>query len=316
MGAVPKSIRSPIQVALEARSAVQQTGGLTGTVVLAPDSVPLTGVEVSLHVITADSGGVVATSVSDETGRFRFEVDPSTHKDPESTVYLLTTRYQDVMYVGDALHRLPESESELSIVVFESRPVGSLPLTKRRTVVQVAGGVFELLDVFELVNDSDFTLVRAPDAESGWEVALPSGAGRTASASIGFGSGSYELYGDRVLFDLSVPPGGRTFSVRYRLSGPLVRLVLDRPLVEQLVFVEEGAGVLVEGLTPAGTTELEGKRFARFSGANLQAGDASTLRLTAVASPKRYAWMALSLGVVLAAAALVGWRLAARTPAP
>jgi hypothetical protein len=279
---------------------------------LAPDSVTLAGVEVSLHVITPDSGGVVATSVSDDAGRFRFEVDPPTGGNAESTVYLLTTRYQDVVYVGDALHSFPESQDELSLLVYESRPVDELPLVRRSTVVQAAGGGLELLDVFEIVNDSDTTLVRSPDAGSGWEVSLPSGAGRTASASIGFGSGSYELRADDMLLDLSVPPGGRTFSVRYRVSGPVVQLALDRPLAEQLVFVEEESGMRVEGLTPAGSAEFEGGRFDRFSGTDRQPGTPATIRVTSVGSPRRYAWIALFAGAVLAVAALVAWRATAR----
>jgi hypothetical protein len=283
---------------------------LGGRVVLGTDSIPVPGLDVSLHRIGAEEGGVAGADVTDDRGRFAFSVEASDNEEDRSTVYLVTARYKDVVYFGEALHMVRESSDDYVIVVYDTKPVVDFPLSSRQTVVATNGSAFEVLDMFELSNDADSSLVRA--AEAKWMVRLPDGAGAVARVSTGFGMGNFEVTGDVVRLDFEIPPGGRTFNVQYLLTQRVLRVPASAVGDHEVLIDPRIEVASTTGWTEGDLLNLGGRQFRRLA-ARAGAGEVElTIPGAVETAPGRHAWWMLALGVLLAAAAVLTWRLGLR----
>ena len=283
---------------------------VSGYLALGPDSVPLSGVEIELHRIAPDSAGIADRRLSDDAGRFRFDIPIETGTDRVEAVYLATARYEGVLYFGRALHALNAPIDDYVILAFGTERVEELPVHARRTVILRTPAGLSVEDAFAVRNDGARTLVAADGAEEGWRIRLPKGSGATAEPAGGMARADLEIDGDAIRVVGTVLPGGRTFVVRYELAGREVMLQNAHALTSQeLLLASELSAATVEGLTPAGTATLDDVSYTRFSSTS----PPTVVRVRIVAGSNRnrlYAWLSLAAGLTLSAAAIGAWRRA------
>jgi hypothetical protein len=259
-------------VVLPAPLAAQQGDDvLRGRVVL--EAEPVAAVPVTLHRVTAQESGVIATTVSDPSGRFQFRVPP-----PDSagfTVYFTTADYLSVRYFGQPIHPGdPREDYALEVFDTASSLPGALRLARRDLVVfPHADGGWEVNEVVRVRNTAERTLVSA-SAMPTWSISLPAGARDFEVGESDLPADQLRQMGDRLLLLMPLLPGDRELLFRYRIPGDRaeVLLKLDAPADSVNLYIQQPAPhVEVTGLAPREIFEVQGDRFLRFSGADLAA---------------------------------------------
>lgn len=286
---------------------------------------PLSGETVTLHRVAPDSSGAVDRTRAGSDGDFRFVLPSEPGSVDGGPVYFASVRYRGVLYFGSAVNQAAQLDSLYRIEVYDTTtaPPGgaSFPVAARNLLLEEAEEGWSVIDLFQIRNDGDRTVVAA---EGGivWSYPLPP-EGR------GFEVGESDLAPDAVSFagdslrvSAPVPPGERTYLIRYDLPELSFTVPLPGSTEHfELLMREPAPEVSVSGAARARPVEIEpGSNYRRFSAADV--GD-RTVELTAGGGGESVpvAWIAVVLGLVLSGAAIVAVRRepeavrsAARTP--
>ena len=259
---------------------------------------------VVLHRISADASGPVDSmnTTPDGTYRFRYRLDG-----PQS-MYIVSSRYAGIAYFTTPLREAVVSSPDGDITVYDTTSA-VFPLSVRARHVVVAppeGGVRRVVDVFEVANDSNRTLIAGASGAT-WRVALP----RKARD---FGSSGGDLPPDAFRFSLAdaellvpFPPGSRQLVLTYAIpaTGSIDIPVVDATGTLEVLIEGTGGRVTGAGLTAEEPVSMEGRTFQRFTASPVSAsssfviggsgggGNASRLALLAIAV------IAVALGIVV-----------------
>lgn len=293
---------------------------LEGRVVQGEGGDPLPDAPVVLHRVASGSAGSVDSTSADASGRFRFSL-PTVPGSEESEVYFASVRFRDVLYFGPAVAQADQLDSLYVVEVHDTAVAPAegraFPVTTRNLLFEEAEDEdgWSVVDLIEIRNDGDRTFVARPDGLV-WTHPLPTGA-------TDFEIGQSDLPPSATTFEdgsirvrAPVPPGERTYLVRYRLPEDDIRIPLPGRTDEfELLVREPGPEITVAGLERVPPVEIEpGSNYRRFSGADLSnhvvevtPGDPD--------SEFRIAWVAVVLALVLTGAGLVAVRRG-RSPAP
>jgi hypothetical protein len=259
---------------------------LRGEVVRAGEGVP--GLPVQLHRVTRESAGVVAETVTGPGGAFRVDVPPA--DTGTFSVFFATALADGVRYFGPAVHPGDSAEGYRVVVYDTTSAAGTADSLRvsRRDVFLMPGtrGGWEVAEMVRVLNPSGRTLV-AREGAPVFGMDVPEGitdfeAGEAGTAD-GTPAGSAEvvLMGGRVLATVPITPGERDFFFRYRLASGKrsMALPVDRATDTLLMYVRQpGPQVHVEGLGEGRLMEAGGERFVRFSGTDLPAAAAVSMR--------------------------------------
>ena len=267
---------------------------------------PVTSQMVVLHRISSDSSGPIDSAQTSANGAYRFRY----RLDSPRSMYIVSTRYSGVAYFTAPLRERAVSSPDGDVTVYDTTSVG-FPLTVRGRHIVIApadpGGLRRVVDVYEVANDSNRTLVAGATGRT-WRVTLPAGAREP-------GSGGGDLPPEAFRFaegqaDLLVPfaPGARQVVLTYAIpSGSTVTMPITDATSTLEVLVEgTGATVRGAGLSAEDTVSFEGRTFHRFTaspvaagasfeitGGSAWSGRAGRLALVAVAA------IAVALGIVI-----------------
>ena len=265
---------------------------------------PVSGQMVVLHRISADSSGPVDSARTTSGGSYRLTY----RLEGTRSMYIVSTRYAGVAYFTTPLRDRTVTSPDGDVAVYDTSSA-AFPLTVRARHVVIApadeGGMRRVVDVFEVANDSNRTLV-AGAAGYTWRVRLPdaarepgAGGGDLPPEAFRFTDGNGDLL-------VPFPPGSRQLVMQYAIpAGSRVTM----PIADAVTTLEvllEGRGVTVSGagLTVEDTVSLEGRSFQRFTAAQVAAGasfevgqsgggNAGRLALLAVAA------IAIALGIMI-----------------
>lgn len=277
------------------------------------DSTPVAGVEVALHRVAGESGGVVDRDTTAGDGRFRLTGAPASGEGGD--LYLAATRYRGVLYFGPAYRGGEEPPAPYLVPVYETAAAGSvdpLPVGTRHLILRPGGdGAWRVTDLVEVRNDSDRTVV--PDTGGGevWSVGLPGRAEGARVAQAGVTGGEVRVEDGLVRSSSALRPGGQRVSVRYSLPrGEPVTLPTRRP-VERLELLVGGreAGLASSALASAGPVRFRDSVYHRYTASGLGPGD--DVEFTAGGSgggAGLLPWLFAGAGVLLLAAAGYLWR--------
>jgi hypothetical protein len=234
--------------------------------------VPMVGVVVTLHRIGPNAAGAVDSLRTDRRGgfSFRFVAD-------SASMYLATSRHAGIAYFAPPT-RLGDAPGESEIVVFDTTSV-LLPLrvSGRHLVVSApnASGARELVEVYEIQNDTIVTAVStAPDRPT-FQARLPAGARNVRATQGDFTGGAVQVEGTTARVMAPIAPGVRQLVLTYELEAGIFPLALglDVPADVLEVLLEEQAGRVDGGAVQAlGPVTVEGRNFARFVGRDVPAG--------------------------------------------
>jgi hypothetical protein len=287
----PDALRGPVRaalllllLALAAPLAAQQ---LRGRVLRAGAGVE--GVAVTLHRVTRDSAGAVATATSAPDGSFAFTLPRA--DTTGFNVFFATAEFAGVRYFGPPLHR-DDPAAGYAVQVFDTVSAGAARAgvrVARRDVVFLPeeDGSAEVNELLRLRNPGDRTLVVGSEVAT-WEFRLPEG---VLAFEVGEGEiapGMVQRRGSRVLVTASLAPGDHELFVRYRLGRGATRTVL--PLARgtdsvSLFIRQPSAAATVAGLEAPTRVESNGESFLRFGGAGLGERGALEVRWERAAPP-------------------------------
>lgn len=232
---------------------------------------PVASQMVVLHRISADSSGPVDSARTSTAGTYRFRY----RLEGPRTMYIVSSRYAGIAYFTTPLREAAVTSPDGDITVYDTTSA-VFPLTVRARHVVVAppeGGFRRVVDVFEVANDSNHTLIAGQRGPT-WRVALPreardfsSSGGDLPPEAFRFALGDAELL-------VPFPPGSRQLVLTYAIPA---RGSIDVPVVDATANLEvlvEGAGgrAAGAGLTAEEPVSMEGRTFQRYTASPVSAG--------------------------------------------
>jgi len=246
---------------------------LNGQVILSGQ--PLPQVMVTIHRVTLEESGPYDSLRAGPDGRFSFVLPASPTAESAHEVYFAAVSVDDVLYFGQPVATVQALDSLYIIETFPSDTVGAtppeLPISVRNIFLEPTGqGDWAVTDLFEVRNDGVTTLV-SDGNHPVFSYPLPAGA-------TGFELGQSDLAADAVSFTggalhvlAPIPPGERTYMIRYRL--PNLNFTIPAPgfTAQFEVLAKEPVDLEVQGLTSQGSRELQpGQSFQHYLGNNLR----------------------------------------------
>ena len=262
---------------------------------------PVAGQVVVLHRISADSSGPVDSVRTTATGTYRFRY----RLESPRSMYIVSSRYAGIAYFTTPLREATVTSPDADISVFDTTSA-VFPLTVRARHVVVApaeaNGFRRVVDVFEVANDSNRTLIAGPGGMT-WRVALPAEAREPGSSggdlppdAFRFSAGSAELV-------VPFPPGSRQLVLTYAIPARgAVSIPVPDAVTNLEVLVEGSVGrVSGAGLSAEDPVSMEGRTFQRFTASPVAAG---TSFIVASGGAGRNAGRVALLGLAAVAVAL------------
>lgn len=265
---------------------------------------PVQGVWVVLHRVGADTAGPVDSIRSDARGTYRIAYR---QRGDERTIYFVSAHYGGIAYFSPPLPPDGATEDDAELIVYDTASSGiPLRVQGRHIVISAAGaeGARDIVEVYEIANETDRTLISPDDRQATWRGRLPAG---VTEVRIGEGDVAQEavrIAGDTLEVYAPMAPGLKSFSLAYRVPATAfpLRVPIDSPVVTFEVLVEDPA-VRVEapGLAPTQPATVEGRTFRRFEADSVPAGTVLRASLPALGDSRRSLYVAVVLIAVMAA---------------
>ena len=236
---------------------------------------------VTLHRVGTDSSGPVDSVRTDAAGRYALH-----YRRPlsDEAVYFAAAIYRGIAYFSTPLksQRATGEEGEITVFDTTSRAV-ELHVRGHHVVVSAPrpDGLRNIVEVWELSNDTTVTVVGRDSLTPVWNGVLPARAENFAGGEGDVSAGALAARGNRVVLLAPFGPGVKQISYSYTLPPAAFPLIvpLENPTVVLEVLVEEpGAQVSGAGLRSMAAATTGGRTFKRFLGQDAPA--ASQVRIT------------------------------------
>ncbi|HUF30203.1 MAG TPA: hypothetical protein VMM77_06020 [Gemmatimonadaceae bacterium] len=262
------------------------------------------GVWIVLHRVASDTAGPVDSTRSGAAGDYRIAYRQS---GDERTIYFVSAHHDGIAYFSPPIPPAGASEDEAELIVYDTASAGiPLSLAGRHIVVSTAGedGLRDVVEVYEVANQTDRTLVSPDDQQPTWSGRLPAGA-----TGVRIGEGDVPQEAVRVehgALHVVAPmaPGLKQFSLAYRVAPDAfpLRISLDSSVATLEVLLEDPA-MRVEGagLAPSPSVTVEGREFRRFEAAGVAAGSEVRVLLPALGQSRSTMYVAVLLVAIMAA---------------
>jgi len=262
------------------------------------------GVWVVLHRVGSDTAGPVDSVRSGRSGAYRI---PYRQLGDERTIYFVSAQYAGIAYFSPPIPAGGSTEDEGEMIVYDTASAGIPLRVQSRHIVMSAGGVDgarDIVEVYEIVNETERTLISPDDVRPTWRGTLPAaatdvriGEGDVAAEAVQISPGTLEILAP-------IAPGLKSFSLAYRLptSAFPLRLAIDSGVALLEVLLEDPAMRLEgAGLTPIEPANIEGRLFRRFTAENVPPGAEVRASVPAFAQSNRTLYVAIVLVAVMAA---------------
>jgi len=229
---------------------------------------PIRSVRVVLHRVGADRAGPLDSVFTDARGGYAFRYRPSGNAD---AIYFVSASYRGIAYFTAPLRGVNVRGDDAAITVFDTSS-GPVPIhvIGRHFVLGVpdGSGRREIVEVYELGNDSSVTLVSGGRDRPVWIGHLPGGAenprinpsGEIPASAVTFSR-------ERVELRAPLSPGAHQLSFAYdlRRDGLPLAVPIEAPAGVIEVLVEEPrATVSGARLSEVAPVTTAGRTFRRF----------------------------------------------------
>jgi hypothetical protein len=175
-------------------------------------------------------------------------------------------------------------------------------------------GKREIVEVFELANDSTVTRVAAGDVPV-WSATLPDGATDVRIGQGDLAEDAIRTDGGRVRVYAPLAPGLKQLSYAYRMGArafPLARPVQGPGGLLEVLLEEPNAVATAPGLARVDPVTVESRTFTRFLAPDVAAGGVVRIEMQRAALISRRGWIIALVAVISAAMALLllrsNWR--------
>lgn len=228
---------------------------------------PVAGVWVTLHRVGKDSAGPIDSSRVGTDGRFAFRYER--WGDPDA-VYFLSGTYGGIAYFSEPLRSAFVQGDAAQILVYDTTSsTAGVRVQGRHLLVssQRDGRRHEVIEVYELSNDSAQTVVSPDSARPVWSTSIPAEAQEFQVSRGDVGAEAVTLRNGRVSLFAPISPGIRQLSFSYFLpasSFPLEVPMRRRAEVLEVLVEDPAARVSGAGLAEEEPVTLESRQFKRF----------------------------------------------------
>lgn len=276
------------------------------------DLVPVNGVWVTIHRVGSDTAGPIDSMRVGADGRYHFRYARTGRTD---AVYFVSASYDGIAYFSRPLTTTSVSGDEAAIVVFDTTSV-HFPLSIKGRHIIIASpnvdGSREVVEAYEIANDSDRTLVSLDDAHATFTAQLPAGVTTIQVGESDISPAAVSAAGGRVIVTAPFAPGLKQLSFSYRVpqsSFPLRIPVTQSATVLEVLLEEPKATAAGSSLKPVAPVAIQGRPFLRFLGADAAAGSSVEVTvpvIRAAASERLYREIAIALAALMVAG-LLAW---------
>ncbi len=269
---------------------------------------PVPELWVVLHRVGSDTAGPLDSMRTRGDGRFHFTYR---RRGSGDAVYFLSASYGGIAYFSSVLRARHASGDDAEIEVFDTTS-GPLALHVQGHHVVVSAprqdGTRELVEVYDLSNDSSVTLISPDDAHPTFTSVLPAGATHFQVGQTDVSPNAIRADSGRVEVVAPFAPGLKQLSFAYRVppsSFPLA-IPIERPTTILEVLLEEpAAGVTGAKISAVQPVSVEGRGFHRFLGHDVPANEVLTITVpTAGGTSKRALYLA-GIAIAVGAAMLI-----------
>lgn len=293
---------------------------VSGRVVIpsAQQETPVPGIFVTVHRVGSDSAGPLDSVRTDSRGHYTVHY---TRFGSDDALYFAAAVYRGIAYFTSPLRgeRTEGDDGEITVFDTTSHPV-TLTLQGRHVVVSApnATGSREIVEVYEISNDTTATLVPRDSLTPVWSAPLPADATDFSPGQGDVAASALTRRGNRVELFAPFGPGVKQLSFSYVLKDgafPL-KITLERQTgVFEVLLEEQAAQAKSPSLRAQGAVSTQGRTFKRFLAQGAPAGE--TVRIdvpTAAGATRANVLIALAVVIVLAMVAALWRALSRRAP--
>jgi hypothetical protein len=280
--------------------------------------VGIPGVMVTVHRVGPDSAGALDSARTDRTGRYTIRYRRFGH---ESAVYFAAALHHGIAYFSSPLRSARASADDAEITVFDTTSTPVRFTVRGHHIVVGApkpDGGRDIVEVFELSNDTTATVVGPDSLAPVWSAPIPRSATDFTAGPGDVSPVTLQQRGDRVVLAAAFAPGLKQLSYSYRLTPKAfpLSLALERATVVLEVLLEEpGAQVRAQALRSMGEVTTQGRRFKRFLGQDMEQGTMVRIDVpTTSADTRARVLVGLAVAITLAMVATLARALLRRRP--
>jgi hypothetical protein len=266
---------------------------------------PVAKVMVTLHRVGPDSAAPMDSTRTDAAGRFHFTY----HRfGSTEAIYFVSSTYDGIAYFSEPLKAAVVHGGDADVTVFDTTS-GPVPMSVRGRHLIVsapaADGLRDVVEVFEISNDSGVTMVSPPGASGRftWSAALPAGAERFSGGQGDVPADAISKVGARAQVVAPFAPGVKQLSYRYSVPASAfpLRVPLEKPTSVLEVLIEEPMARLSGGATLQETNPVSagGRNFRRFLAQDVPGGRTIQVGVPAITGDKAslfFAVLVLAIG--------------------
>lgn len=271
-----------------------------------PDrQVPVPGVMVTLHRVGTDWSGAVDSVRTDAQGRYALSYRRAVADD---AIYFAAAVYRGIAYFSNPLQSAIISGEAGEIAVFDTTSHAVEFHVQGHHVVVSAprpDGVRDVVEVWELSNDTTVTVVGKDSLSPIWSAPLPPGATNVAGGQGDVSASAIVQKGDRVTLLAAFGPGVKQLSYAYSLASsafPLEIPVGAPTGVLEILLEEPTATVSGGGLLPQPTATTSGRTFKRLLAQSVPPGEVVRIAVPATTATTRtrvLVWLAGTIVLVM-----------------
>jgi hypothetical protein len=304
---VPSALASAQSLGDSVMTTVRPTAAIASGRVVIPGrerEIAVPGVIVTLHRVGSDTAGPLDSIATDAQGRYLLHYRRFGRED---AVYFAATVYRGIAYFSEPIRGVQSSGTAGEITVFDTTSHGvTLHAQGHHIVVSAPGptGGREVVEVYELSNDTTVTLVGRDSLTAVWSAPLPRGATRFAGGQGDVAPSVIAQRGRRAIVLAPFGPGVKQLSFSYTLAPgdfPFSHIVEEPTSVLEVLLEERTAQVRGAALRSMDTVSTQGRTFKRFLAQDVGKGQAVRVDVPAASSDTR-ARVLVGLAVLIAAA--------------
>jgi hypothetical protein len=278
---------------------------------------PVGGVWVTIHRVASDTAGPLDSARVGPDGRFHFRYVRQGRAD---AVYFVSALYEGIAYFSRPLTAPHVSGDDGTIVVFDTTSIKfPLAIKGRHIIVSSPNvdGSRQVVEAYEIANESDQTLVSPDDAHPSWTAPLPPGAVNIQAGESDISAAAISATNGRLDVTAPFSPGLKQLSFSYLLpqSAFPVHMPLEQAAtVLELLLEEPKAQARGASLKPVAPATIENRVFQRYLGADAPAGASIEIEVPVIHAAENvrvYWWIAGALAALMAAG-LLAWYARAR----
>jgi hypothetical protein len=262
----------------------------------------IAGAMVTVHRVGPDTAGALDSARTDAGGRYtiryrRFGSDEA--------VYFAAALHDGIAYFSSPLRGVRANADDAEITVFDTTS-GPVTLTVQGHHLVVSApkpdGGRDVVEVYELSNDTTVTLVGRDSLAPVWSAPIPHDATGFVPGQGDVSPITLARRGDRVTLAAAFGPGVKQLSYSYTLPPRAFPLTFAHERftgVFEVLLEEPGAQVRATGLRSMGEVTTQGRRFKRFLAQSAPKGESVRIDVPVTSAGTR---MKVLVGIAVAIA--------------